>query len=192
MQFLVKGTDAGDNGLYITFEEEKENLLGNMKAFSWKLSDLEKSKKLNILEMTPEEVKKAVEKNSLGLKFTVVKAMKVSRIVIDSLTAYLLLFEDGLKRREAMRSLFKVLRGFGCTCILIAERELDFAGHQVTADLSEFEVDSVISFYNQRKSDIRERFMEVKKIRGTKNLPKLFPMQISEKGVDIYPEQALF
>ena len=192
MQFLVKGIEDGENGVYMTFEEEEDNLRENMEKFGWNLPELEKQDKLDIISMNPEEIIKTVEKKSLSLKFTIIKQVKARRMVIDSLSAYSLMFEEGKERREALRHLFKTLREFGCTSLLIAERDINVNDNSSNTDLAEFEVDSVVVLYNIRKGDVRERALEVKKIRGTKNLLKLFPMQVTEKGIDIYPDQTLF
>lgn len=103
MQFLVAGiTDEKENGIYLTFEEEKESLMDNMKKFGWNLETLEKQGKLAILDIDPEEVVGLVKKKSFGLKFEIAKDIKAKRIVIDSITAYCLLFEDGLKKKRGI------------------------------------------------------------------------------------------
>src|SRR3989344_7445312 len=56
MQFLVNGIKDGENGVYITFEEEEENLRENMEKFGWNLPELEKQDKLDIISMDPEEI----------------------------------------------------------------------------------------------------------------------------------------
>ena len=193
MQFLVAGiNEEKENGIYITFEEEKESLMDNMKKFGWNLESLEKQEKLAILDISPEEVVGLVKKRAFGLKFEIAKKIKAKKIVIDSITAYSLLFEDGLKKREALEELFRALRELNCTSLLVAEREVTLDDTTILPDLVDFEVDSIISLYNIRKGDIRERALEVRKIRGTKSVSKIFPMKLGDKGIDIYPEEALF
>ncbi|MFH2020107.1 MAG: ATPase domain-containing protein [archaeon] len=192
MQYLVSGIrDHSEKGIYITFEEERETLMDNMVNFKWDLQKLEADNKLEILDISPLDVVNLVKKKSLGLKFEIVKKIQAKRIVIDSITAYSLLFEEGLIKKQALNELFKTLRTLDCTALLIAERKVDIDSI-ASEDLVDFQVDSIISVYNTRKSDIRERSMEVRKIRGTKNMPKIFPMRISEKGVEIYPDGAVF
>ncbi|MBT4648382.1 hypothetical protein HOC11_09020 [archaeon] len=192
MQYLLNGISKGENGVYITFEEEKENLIDNLSEFNWNLDKLIKEEKLVILSMSPEEIKETVEKKSFDLKFEILKKIKAHRIVIDSVTAYSLLFESGIKRIEALHKLFSALRGFDCTSLLISEREVTIDSDSLTKDDIEFEVDSIIALYNVRKNNTRERALEVKKIRGTKNLQKIFPMKITDKCIDIFPNQAFF
>ena len=56
----------------------------------------------------------------------------------------------------------------------------------------EFEVDSVILLYNLRKGDVRERSLEVFKMRGSRHSNKIFPMKIEDNGVSIFPEETVF
>jgi len=56
----------------------------------------------------------------------------------------------------------------------------------------EFEVDGVILLYNVRKGDVRERSLEIFKMRATKHSAKIFPLKIEDSGVLIYPEENVF
>ena len=139
-----------------------------------------------------EKVSKEAAEEMLGLIREQKKKGRAVMIVIDSVTAYSLLFDEGLKKREALQHLFKTLRDYKCTSLLIAEREISVDKTALDSDVIEYEVDSIIALYNIRKQDMRERALEVKKIRGTKHTQKIFPMKITDKGIEIYPEQALF
>ena len=49
MQFLINGIlKYNEPGVYITFEEEKESLVRNMKKFGWDINKLEKDGKLEV------------------------------------------------------------------------------------------------------------------------------------------------
>ena len=74
--------------------------------------------------------------------------------------------------------------------MLLSEQEGNPERHSPT--IEEFEVDGVILIYNIRKGDVRERALEIFKIRGSKHSAKIFPMTITNQGVVIYPEETLF
>jgi circadian clock protein KaiC len=192
MQFIIDGIKNNENGVFITFEEEKENLIDNMSKFGWDLESLEKQRKIAIIEMLPEEIAELLKKKSFALKFEIVKNIHAKRIVIDSISAYSLLFEEGVKKRSALQELFKTLRDFDCTSLLISEREISIDDLSLNSDMIDFQVDSIITLYNIRRGGIRERALEVKKMRGTKNISGIFPMRFFEKGLDIFPDQTLF
>ena len=57
MQFLIEGMKKGENMLYITFEEEKEEFYSNMLKINWDLNKMEKTGKFTFLEYSPEKIK---------------------------------------------------------------------------------------------------------------------------------------
>jgi KaiC/GvpD/RAD55 family RecA-like ATPase len=189
MQYLVNGaTKYNEPGVYITFEEKKDKLIQYMASFGWDLENLIKEKKLEILEQSPGDIRKATAKEVLNLKFKIVKEMKAKRVVLDSATAYSLLFSDDMDRRAAHVQLFEMLRDWGVTALLTAEYDVEDHKSQPL----DFEVDSIIWLYNMKKTDVRTRALEIFKMRGSKHLQKTFPLEISGNGVIIYPEQSVF
>lgn len=190
LQFLVNGAEKyNEPGIYITFEESKNKIIKHMKEFGWDLKELEKKGKLEIIEYTPEHVKKLLTEGGGEVDLAVEK-IKARRIVIDSLTAFALLFKDELARMEAFLDLFKLIQKWECTALLISEEEQDVEKHH--ASTIEFEVDGIVLLYNLRKDDVRKRALEILKLRGTQHSNKLFPMKITNKGITIYPEETLF
>jgi circadian clock protein KaiC len=189
MEFLVNGaTKFNEPGVYITFEETRENLIKDLKEFGWDLEKLEKEKKLLIISISPRDIKDVAAKKSFGLKYEVVRDMKARRIVFDSVTAYSLLFKDELEKRDAYTSIFDMLREWGCTTLMIAEYDAE----EHKGSLLDFEVDSIIYLYNMKKQDTRTRALEIYKMRGTKHSAKIFPLEITDKGIVIYPDQTVF
>ena len=59
--------------------------------------------------------------------------------------------------------------------------------------VEEFLADGVIVIYHIKKGNLRERAIEVLKLRGVAHKSKIVAMQIvSEKGIEVYPEQQIF
>jgi circadian clock protein KaiC len=190
LQFLVNGAEKyGEPGVYITFEETKDKIIKHMAEFGWDLKKLESSNKLIIIEYTPEHVKKLLAEGGGEVDLAVEK-IGAKRIVIDSLTAFALLFKDDLARMEAFLDLFKLVHRWGCTALLVSEDEQDIEMHH--PNNVEFEVDGVILLYNIRKGDVRERALEVLKMRGIGHSNKIFPMKITGRGVVVFPEETVF
>jgi circadian clock protein KaiC len=190
MQFLLNGIEnANEPGVYITFEQTDEELIQDIKEFGWDIEEKIKEKKLVVLSYTPEQVENVLHTGG-GTVRDVVDSIKAKRVVIDSLTAFTLLHDNALTQRKACLDLFKAIKKWNCTALLLAEQEGNPELHSPTVE--EFEVDGVLLLYNLRKGDVRERALEVFKMRGTKHSNKIFPMLIDEKGVTIYPEETLF
>ena len=154
MQYLVNGAKEYDQqGVYITFEERKEKLLQYLDNFGWDLKKLVADKKIDILEQSPVDIKKATAKELLGLKFKIVKELKAKRLVIDSMSAFSLLFQDDFEKRTAHIQLFEMLRDWGVTALLTAEYDVE--DHKSMP--LDFEVDSIVWLYNMKKADVRTR-----------------------------------
>lgn len=189
VQFIVSGIREGEAGLYISFEEKKENFYKYMLQFGWDLQKFEDEGKFAFIRYSPEQVHKLLTEGG-GLVDAVVRKLGVKRIAIDSITAFTLLFKDELSARESLLALFEMAEGWGATTILTAEQEAEPEKHQPS--VVEFEVDSVISLYNFRRKNIRQRVAEIIKMRGTRFAQKVFPMKIGDEGVTFYPEEAAF
>ncbi len=190
MQFLVTGIEKyNEPGVYVTFEEKKENVYKHMLTFGWDLAKYEKEGKFAFVEYTPEQVKKMLEEGG-GLIESLLTKIKAKRIVIDSITAFGLLFRDALGRRQAILALLDLMRKWDATALLTAEFEPDVERPSSTA--IEFEVDSIILLYYPREGDTRKRALEILKMRGTEHSKKIFPLRIGNIGITIYPRERIF
>lgn len=190
MQFLVNGIDKyNEPGIFISFEDHTSEIVKDFDRFSWNIVDKIKRKKLIMLHFTPEEVSKFLESGG-GIVRDSIESIGAKRVVIDSLTAFTLLFKDELATRKSVLTLFESMNKWGVTTLLTSEQEPDPEKHSST--IMEFEVDSVILLYNLRKGDVRERSLEVFKMRATQHSAKIFPMKIESAGIIIYPEETIF
>jgi circadian clock protein KaiC len=190
MQFLVSGIDDyGEPGVFISFEETEEEIVEDMACFGWNLKDKIKDKLLTIVTYTPEQIEKVLHSGG-GTIRDIVESIKAKRLVFDSLTAFTLLHDSQLLQRKAVISLFEAIKKWNCTALLLAEQEATPETHQ--SSVEEFEVDGVILLYNIRRGNIRERALEVFKMRATKHSAKIFPMTISDNGIKIYPDEDVF
>lgn len=190
-QFLIEGIKKGEKGLYITFEEKKEDFYTNMKDFGWDLEKLEKESKFIFLEYTPEKVKTMLEEGGGSIESIVLKE-KISRIVIDSITSFELLFEEDIKKREAALELFNMLSKWNCTVLLTYE-ENPVWDKKVSSGTLEFEADSIILLYFVRTGKERKRYVEVLKMRGTKHSLEVYPFTIEKQGIVVskIPDKSL-
>lgn len=185
IQFLVNGMKKGETCLYLTFEEKKENLYRNMLQFGWDLEAYEKKGKFIFIEYTPEKVRKMLEEGGGALESLMYKK-KITRLVIDSITSFTLLFESEIAKREASLALFDMTRRWKTTVLLTLEKELtqqDLISGSSSA--IEFEADSIILLYFLRQNGERRRILEVLKMRGSPHSKKLYPFEITKDGIKI-------
>lgn len=201
LQTLVYHASKGDKCFYMSFEESKERLIDHMKDFKWDGEKLVKSGKLKIQRFSSFDITRSVEamlakeKGELLIDIDPVllpENFKPDFIVLDSLTAIASAFsgrEDSY--RVYIEQLFRFFERMGCTSFLITETK-QIPEIFSTTGVEEFLADGVIVFYNIKRGDIKENAIEVLKMRGEKHQKKIVAMQITEKGIVVYPEQEVF
>jgi KaiC/GvpD/RAD55 family RecA-like ATPase len=203
-QFLYKGaTQYGEPGLYITLDEEPEDIKKNMSNFGWDLDKLEREKKLIFINVSPVRVA-ATERAGLiqlGMKeFKLVKLLEAvkggvqeiqaKRVVIDPVTIFTLQYPDETDRIYAMRDLIADFRKNDCTNLLISE--LKGTGLEREHQFEEYLVQGVILLRTIMKADKLSRMFQVTKMRGlaVDNQPR--PYDITGSGIEVYPTLTVF
>jgi circadian clock protein KaiC len=182
-QFAVGGMDQGEKCLYVTFEENKDEFYANMLNFGWDLEDYERRGLFTFLEYTPLKVKMMLEEGGGDIESIILKE-KISRVVIDSITSFALLFEDELSKREAAMTLFNMIRRWNCTSLLTLEEEPNTKEKTGSKSL-EFEVDSIVLIYYVRNKTQRERYLEILKMRGTNHSHHIYRFDVTKSGIAI-------
>ena len=92
-----------------------------------------------------------------------------------------------------MEQLFKYLGDLGVTSLLISEaEELPNIGF-TQSKIEDFLADGIIILYHARRGNVRQRALEVLKLRGVDHEEKVVAMDIVDKeGVVVYPDQEMF
>jgi KaiC/GvpD/RAD55 family RecA-like ATPase len=180
VQFLVEGIMRGEKCLLVTLEEKKDAFYKNMFELGFDLEKYEKEGKFFFVEYTPEKVKRMLEEGG-GQIETIVLSKNVNRIVIDSATSFILLFDKELEKKEAALSLFNILKGWNCTSLLISEENPSVEKN--SSSVLNLEADAIILLYFQEGRVRRERFLEVLKMRGTNHSLQVYPYDIRSGGV---------
>ncbi len=190
IQFLMNGViKYNEPGIYITFEESKEEIFKDMARFGWDLVKLEDEGKLIFIEYPPEHVRKLLAEGG-GLIEESVEKSGAKRIVIDSISSFTMLYKDELEKREESLTLFELMRKWGCTSLFTCEDELHDLDYAISSEL-EFEVDGVILLYNIRERGVRKRALEILKMRGTNHLRKTIAFEVNDKGVKVTPKEVV-
>ena len=182
-QFLISGMKKGEKCLYVTFEEKKQEFYDNMARLGWDLDALERQGKFVFLEYTPQKVKTMLEEGGGAIE-NIVLTKKISRIVIDSITSFELLFEKELDKRESSLALFNLIRKWDVTSLLTYEGAPSIERKE-SSRILDFESDSIIILYFPRGKKQRNRFLEVLKMRGTNHSLGIYPFTIEKSGINV-------
>jgi len=201
LQTLMYHVKNGKKCFYMSFEESEERLIAHMKEFGWDAGEYIKKGLLQIKRYSPFEVTRAIEamlekeKGDLLIDLHPVilpKSFTPDIIALDSLTAIASAFvgkEDSY--RIYIEQLFRFFENLGSTNFLITETK-QIPDIFSSTGVEEFLADGVIVFYNFKHGDVRENAVEVLKMRGTKHQKKIVAMQITDRGIVVYPDQEVF
>jgi len=191
MQFLIEGIyKHNETGIYISFEENKEKFFKHMKSFGWDLKKLSDMHKFIFVRYDPKKIADIVKGGGKEIE-KLAKDINAKRIVIDSLSAYSVLFDTEAKQREMLVALFEMMANWEATCVVIAEEDqfLDRPRSSVMG----FMADAIIYLYvMMKRGRTMVKGMQVYKMRGTKHNKDVFPFQITDKGMQVYPQEEIF
>jgi len=198
MQFLYHGAmDRSEPGLYVTLEETKEKIYQDMAEFGIDLDKAEKSGRFVLIGGAIANLKGYMEKVDANIKNLVeeieevVKEKGIKRVVIDSINLLTMLSKDEDERRKALAMIANSLSTLGCTSILISETKegsMDLSRY----GMEEFVVDGVIVLYLVRQGSKFISGITVRKMRGTNHDKEIRFYQITNKGIAVYPQEAVF
>ena len=206
MQSLYNGALNGEKGVYLTLEESAEKIKENMREnFGWDLDALEREEKLSIIKIDPLTIARAVEATltkergglyiefeQFDLPFQFNLPFKPDRVVVDSLSALSIAFlENEQGFRQYLRHLFETLEKYNSVNIVLGETEQQPNVYS-RSGIEEFLADGVMVFYNIKIHNIRQRALEIIKLRSSAHERKITPYNITSDGFEIYIDQELF
>ena len=208
LQFIIKGAELyNERGAFITFEQNKKDIVEQALLFGWDVEKLEEEGKIKIISLGRDDVFSLKEK-IVELK----ENFSVKRIVIDSLTFYytyamiyiytkeyiksgeslvkdeILKHSKDLVIRSTILELVSKLKELDITSLLISE-VYDTAQQLSKDGVSEFIVDGVILL--NYVSIASEMFgnIEIRKMRKTGHKQGLYPLYIEKNGLRIGEEE---
>ena len=186
LQFLYKGAkNFNENGLYISIEEHPNKLKAYAKEFGWKdVEKLEKEKKLDFLRVSPSERKFDIV-NVVKQK---VQDINAKRMVVDSLSAIYLAFED---ITQFVYSFVNLIEELNITSIFITDSPP--GSTLLTKDgVSEFVCDGVIHLQLNDASKTVNRTISIKKMRGTSIVPGMNSLKFTDSGLEVEEYKAFY
>lgn len=192
MQFLHNGAAVyNESGVFLSFEEDRDQLYRQAEQFGWDFKKLEDDDKFRLLTFKPHQITKILEEGGGQIRDAMTE-IKAKRIVVDSITAYGLLFRDEYKRREKILEFFNMLRKWGVTSLVICEDNPEVVEKEEGG--IGFISDAVVSLYyeHDKEKGIRIHSLEVLKMRGTKHTNKVCAINFEKDGMTVYPDVEIF
>ena len=135
LRFLLEGAAAGEQGLYITLSETRQELRNGAASHGWALDD-----KIEVFELVPaESLLDAEQQQSLLYSsdlelgeattsiFREFERVKPSRVVLDSLSEIRLLAQSSLRYRRQILALKHYFARHGATVLLLDDRTTEMS-----------------------------------------------------------------
>ena len=196
---LVK---KGKKCMYVSFEETKERIVKSMENFGWDVEKyiengtllIQKINPLDILRMKFGSLGGSGSATELSYKIkpiVIPKEFQPEIIAVDSLSAIIAASVTKDKNyRIYLQQLFSFFEETGSTSLLITETDPIPIRYSETG-IEEFLADGIIVLYNLQKKDTRKNAIEILKMRYGAHHKKIVLMEITEKGIKIFPEKRI-
>ncbi|MBD2258525.1 circadian clock protein KaiC [Pseudanabaena sp. FACHB-2040] len=189
MEFLVRGAEANEPGVFISLEESTDELAQNVASLGWDVDTLV-AKKLLALDYIHIERTQIEETGDYDLEALFVRIgyaidrIQAKRVVIDTLeTLFGNLSNTALVRSE-LRRLFLWLKAKGVTAIITAES----GDHSLTRHgIEEFVSDCVMVLDQRIQQDLSTRRLHIAKYRGSQHSSNEYPFLIESNGIVVLP-----
>ena len=190
LQFLLEGLRLGQNGLYITLSETRDEISAVARSHGWDID------RLGIFELSALEQQLAQEtqntvfhpseielSRTTDILLARIEREKPARLVIDSLSELRLLSDTALRYRRQMLSLKQFLAGREITTVLLDDHA-DGGG-----DLHVQSIAHGVLTIEQIESDYgaERRRMKINKLRGVNFVGGFHDAVIVRGGLTVFP-----
>lgn len=194
MEFLVMGArDHNEPGVFMSFEENAEELARNVASLGFDVQQLVDKKKLVIDQVRIErsEIQESGEYDLDGLFIRLgyaIDSIGAKRVVLDTIEAlFAALSNAGILRAE-LRRLFRWLKDKGVTAIVTGERG---EGTLTRHGLEEYVSDCVILLDQRVADQVATRRLRIVKYRGSAHGTNEYPFLLDEQGFTVVPLTAI-
>ncbi len=195
LEFLYRGiTRFQQKAVFVTIEEEVEDIIGNVKNLGWDLDTLEQAGQLKFVDASPKEspLVEVGNYNLEGLMVQIESAIEevsANLVVVDSIGSLFEQFSNQKTIRREILRLTKLLKRLGCTSLITAER-LEEYGTISRYGIEEFVSDNVVVLRSVLEEEKIRRTIQILKMRGHAHAKGEFPFIIAETGFAILPLSA--
>ena len=199
-QICYNLVSKGKKCMYVSFEESKERIKKSMESFGGGVEKyiekgdllIQKINPLDILRMKFGSIGGSGSATELSYKIkplVIPKDFNPEVITVDSLSA---IIEASVTKdknyRVYLQQLFSFFEETGATSFLITETD-PIPTRYSESGIEEFLADGIIVMYNFKKKDTRVNALEILKMRYGKHQKKTVLMEITDKGIKVYPDK---
>jgi KaiC/GvpD/RAD55 family RecA-like ATPase len=189
VQFLYTGAKQENlPGVYATFVESPSKLKRDMLRFNWDLAQLEKERKLVILDLIQTVSEKGVAAN-LEAIMDAIKSLDAKLLVVDSLSGMMTYIKSKDEARSFMALMNRFIENAKCTTIYMME--VPWGTSQVGLGFEEFLADAFIVLESSIEDFKVRRRLYIPKMRGVNHALDCYDFYISADGISVSPIPAI-
>ena len=194
MEFLIRGiVEFDEPGVFMAFEESKEELTYNVASLGFDLNKLVAANKLKLdhVQVERSEIEETGEYDLEGLFIRLgyaIDSIGAKRVVLDTIESLFSGLNNQAILRAEIRRLFRWLKDRGVTAIITGERG---EGSLTRQGLEEYVSDCVILLDHRVIDQISTRRLRIVKYRGTVHGTNEYPFLIDAEGISVLPTTAL-
>lgn len=190
LQYLLQGTRNGEQCLYITLSETKEELIAGAESHGWSLNgieiveliadenDLNGEKQVTMYHPSEVELTETTKK-----VLEAVQRVKPTRIVFDSLSEIRLLAQNPLRYRRQILALKQFFIGRKCTVLLLDDHTSDASDLQLQSIAhGVISLEQLAPVYGAARRRLR-----VTKFRGSNYRGGFHDFSIATGGLQVFP-----
>ena len=195
MEFIYRGAvQFAEPGVFITFEERREDLIKNVASLGFDLIDLEKRKLIAIdyVKVERNEIEETGSFDLDGLFIRIgyaIDSIGAKRVVLDTIESLFAGISNHSVLRAEIRRLFNWLRDKGVTVIITGEQ--GSSGSITRQGLEEYVSDCVVFLDHRIQEQYSTRRIRVVKYRGSLHGTNEYPFIITNSGISILPISTL-
>jgi KaiC/GvpD/RAD55 family RecA-like ATPase len=187
-QFITQGAKSGEDCLYVTMHETKEELMQDMSGYEFGFDQVMASGKIQFLNLMTDSGKRTISQFGTegGLTNRIVAFLEqqgIDRAVIDSTMLLQHFFEN---MSDEITGFLSALKQTDTTVVLISEMT-DPSSYSDEHYLAH----GVIFFHNYLESDGMTRGVQVIKMRGTAIDCDIRAIDFSDRGLRAHPDQKI-
>lgn len=191
LQYLWEGLQNDQSCIFISLEEDRDAIVETGRAYGWDFEPYIEDDKLAVQKLKPADAQATINKIKSDLP-DFIKSFDAERIAIDSVSLLNMMSDGSQEKRDRLFSLCQMIRDSGATALLTAEVKDDNPSSSRDG-LVEYTSDGVIllSYEQSGKRDV-EMSVQVVKMRRIEHSRKTKPYEITDHGLDIQTEGAVF
>ncbi len=176
LQFLWEGLQKGEPCVYLSLEEDAEEIKADARMFGWDLDAYEKKGLFRIMFHDP------FETDVSSVLVNQIEYIKAKRLAVDSLSMLGLYMKDRATVRKQLGKLMKAVKNAGCTSLVTSEIMEDSKALS-RFGVEEFVVDGVIILNYLGMGSEANRSIQIRKMRRTAHGKDIYPFKIDDKGI---------